>query len=170
MSDARIKPIQIRFNSQYSKYFDAIYNSQLKNRKSDTGQVETDRPMLSPRDGTTIIGDTLTLAWNIATAYTIGQYVSYLNVIYKASANNTGSTPPSANWTIVTKGTSKQFFYTDRSGTRRHYKVFDDVLYYLSVSTWTSLGNIGTTDVEFANHRVPLNNSGADSTQYTTTT
>ncbi len=77
MEDVKIKPIQIRFNSQYSKYFDAIYNSQLSNRKSDTGQVETDRPMMRPRDGTTRIGDTLTPDWNISTAYTTGQYVSH---------------------------------------------------------------------------------------------
>lgn len=71
MSDAKIKSIQIRFNTQYSKYFDAIYNSQLSNRKSDTGQIETDRPMLGPRSGTSRIGNSLILDWNIATAYSI---------------------------------------------------------------------------------------------------
>jgi hypothetical protein len=37
--------------------------------------------------------------WNSATTYTIGQVVQYLNVIYYCSTGNTGSTPPSGNWT-----------------------------------------------------------------------
>jgi len=167
MSDAKIKPIQIRFNTQYSKYFDAIYNSQLSNRKSDTGQIETDRPMLGPRAGTSRVGNSLILDWNIATAYSIGDIVAYEWVSYKALAANTWSTPPSTNWEIFTDGTSKEYFYTDRAWVRRQYRVFNKILYWLSNDTWLSLGSVGTNDVDFQNHRVPLNSSWLDSTSRT---
>ena len=69
MLDPVIKPIKIRFNTDYSKYFDVIQNCQLSNRKSDTGQIETDRPMIGPRNGTSRVGNSLVHDWDIATAY-----------------------------------------------------------------------------------------------------
>lgn len=39
--------------------------------------------------------------WNSATNYTVGQYALRNGVVYQAVANNTNSTPPSANWTAV---------------------------------------------------------------------
>lgn len=169
MPDVNIRPLQIRFNSQYSKYFDAIYNCQLSNRISDTWQVETDRPMIWPREWTRMVWNTLAPAWNGTTTYTTWQYVSYNWLIYKAISWSTWSAPPWASWSMITTWTSKQFFYTDRTWNRRHYKVFDNILYYLNWNTWTSLWDIWVTDVEFANHRVPLNNNWLDSSNHTVT-
>ena len=87
--------------------------------------------------------------------------------MYKATAGSTGSTPPSANWTVFTGGTSKTYFYVDRNRVSRQFRAFDNNLYYLNGSTWTSLKAIGTVDIEFSTQRVPMNTSGADSTQYT---
>ena len=71
MVEDNIGNLEIRFNESTSKYFDAIYNSKLSNRKQDIGQIETDRPQLGPRDGTTRVGSVLAPDWNIATAYSI---------------------------------------------------------------------------------------------------
>lgn len=167
MLDPVIKPIKIRFNTDYSKYFDVIQNCQLSNRKSDTGQIETDRPMIGPRNGTSRVGNSLVHDWDIATAYILWDIVAYEWVTYKATGGSTGSTPPSVNWEIFDEGTSKEYFYTDRVGVRRQYRVFNHILYWLNVDTWTSLGDIWTNDVEFANHRVPLNQNWLDSTSRT---
>lgn len=51
--------------------------------------------------------------------------------MYKATAGSTGSTPPSANWAVFTDGTSKQYFSVDRLGVSRHFRAFNNKLYYL---------------------------------------
>lgn len=42
---------------------------------------------------TTYVEALLRPAWNVATAYTIGQQVTYENAVWQATANHTGSTP-----------------------------------------------------------------------------
>lgn len=161
------KPIQIRFGEKYSQFFDEIVNCELANRKSDNGFTEQEKPMIKPRPGSTRTGNTLVPSWDIATAYTTGQIVAYSNIMYKALSGSTGSTPPSANWSVFTGGTSKTYFYVDRNRVSRQFRAFNNNLYYLNGSTWTSIKAIGTVDIEFSTQRVPMNASGADSTQYT---
>ena len=161
------KPIQVRFGEKYSQFFDEIINCELANRKSDSGFIEQEKPMIKPRPWSTRIGNTLVPSWDVATAYVLWDIVAYGNVMYKASAGSTGSTPPSANWTVFTEWTSKQYFYIDRNRVSRHFRAFNNNLYYLNGSTWTSIKAIGTVDIEFSTQRVPMNASGADSTNYT---
>ena len=167
MVEEQKKPIQIRFGEKYSQFFDEIVNCELANRKSDQGFTEENQPMLKPRPWTVRVGNTLAPSWDVATAYVTGNIVSHNSVMYKATAGSTGSTPPSANWTVFTGGTSKTYFYVDRNRVSRQFRAFDNNLYYLNGSTWTSLKAIGTVDIEFSTQRVPMNTSGADSTQYT---
>lgn len=80
-------------------------------------------------------------------------------VNYKCILGHTNQTPPNVTyWTVFTTGNGKEIFYTDRLGTRRHYRTFDNQLYYLNGSTWTSLASIGTTDVDFSIQKVPVLN------------
>lgn len=51
-----------------------------------------------------------------------------------------------------------QFFYTDKSFVRRHYRTFNNNIYYLNGSTWTILKAVGTNDVDFSQQRVPMLN------------
>lgn len=150
------KPIQIRFGEKYSQFFDEIINCELANRKSDGWFIEQDKPMIKPRPGTIRTGNTLTPSWDVATAYVIGDIVTYNNVMYKATAWSTWSTPPSANWTVFTWGTSKQYFSIDRLGVSRHFRAFNNKLYYLLWTTWTFLKDIGTVDIEFSSQRAPV--------------
>lgn len=62
------------------------------------------------------------------------------------------------------------FFFTDRSGTRRAYRAFNNNLYYLNGTTWTLIKAIGTNDVEFSQQRVPFTTSGTLNTEYTVAT
>ena len=40
--------------------------------------------------------------WNIATAYVLNDYVSYVNNVYRCSvASSTGNTPPGTDWTLI---------------------------------------------------------------------
>lgn len=80
-------------------------------------------------------------------------------VNYKCILGHTNQTPPNVTyWTVFTTGNGKEIFYTDRLGTRRNYRTFDNQLYYLNGSTWTSLASIGTTDVDFSIQKVPVLN------------
>ena len=153
------KTIQIRFNAKYSNFFDEVFNCDLSNRTSDSGLIEKDRPMLRPRPGTWRVGDTLITTWSAATAYVIGNIVTLNGVNYKCILGHTNQTPPNVTyWTVFTTGNGKEIFYTDRLGTRRNYRTFDNQLYYLNGSTWTSLASIGTTDVDFSIQKVPVLN------------
>jgi len=161
--------ISIRFNEKSRGYFDTIENAELSNRKQDTGLVELDRPMLRPRAGTVRYGSVVIATWNIATAYLTWDYVVHDDIVYVANAGSTGSTPPSANWDVVTSPSqSKLFFYTDRLGVRRAYRVFNNTLQYSTGSTWTNLTAVGTNSVEFSIQRVPVNTTGLDSISRTT--
>lgn len=153
------KPIQIRFNEKYSNFFDEVFNCALSNRTSDSGFIEKDRPMLRPRAGTLRLGDPLITSWSSATVYVIGNIITLNDIYYKCILGNTSQTPPNATyWSIFTGGSGKEAFYTDRLGTRRNYRTFDNQLYYLNSSTWTSLASIGTVDVDFSTQKVPVLN------------
>ena len=163
------KTISIKFSERYSNFFDSIFNCEIWNRKSDIGLIEKDRPMLKPRMGTIRIWNEIVGDWSNVTAYVIGDYVVSGWLVYKCSANNTNSLPPSANWTLVTSpGQSKWFFYTDRKWNRRLYRVWDNTLQYLNWSTWTTLKAVATNEVEFSIQRVPINviNDWSASTTY----
>jgi len=164
------KTITIRFTEKFANYFDTIFNCQIKNRVSDQWLIERDRPMLAPRDGTSRLWNEIIKDWSSSTAYVIGDYVILDDVTYKCNANHTNQTPPNASyWDVVTSpGQSNGFFYTDRTWTRRHYRVFDENLQYLNGSTWTNIKTLTSNDVEFSIQRVPLNTSWADSTSRTT--
>lgn len=95
--------IKVRFNDSYSEYFDELINVQITNRKSDTGLIEKNRPMLRPRAGSYRVGNELISTWSSTTAYIIGDVVEYSGIQYEATAPSTNSQPPSANWTVVTK-------------------------------------------------------------------
>lgn len=162
------KNITIRFTEKFANYFDSIYNCQIKNRLSDQWLIEKDRPMLAPRDGTSRLWNEIIKDWSAATAYIVGDYVILDDITYICVLNHTNQTPPNVTyWTVVTPGQSKWFFYTDRLGTRRHYRVFDNNLQYLNSTTWTNINTLTSNDVEFSVQRVPLNTSGADSTSRT---
>ena len=153
------KQIQIRFNDKYSNFFDEVFNSDLSNRTSDSGFIEKERPMLRPRQGTLRSGSTIISSWSSATAYVTWDIVTLNGINYKCILGHTNFTPPNLTyWVIFTGGNGKQIFYTDRLGTRRHYRAFDDQLYYLNGGTWTSLASIGTTDVDFSTQKVPVLN------------
>jgi hypothetical protein len=52
---------------------------------------------------------------------------------------------------------SQQYFYTDKSGIRRHYRVFDNKLYYLNpTNDWESILDVATNDVTYNSLRVPI--------------
>lgn len=155
VEDAK-KPIQVRFGEKYSQFFDEIINCELANRKSDRGFIEVEKPMLKPRPWSSRVGNTLCPSWDIATAYTTGDIVAYENIMYKASAGSTWSTPPSANWTVFTWWTSKTYFYVDRNRVSRQFRAFNNNLYYLNGATWTFLKSIGTVDIEFSTQRAPV--------------
>ena len=79
--------------------------------------------------------------------------------MYRCKSAHTNQTPPNTTyWDVFTGGSSKLFFSTDRQGQRRAYRAFNNNLYYLNGSTWTLLGALGTTDVEFSTQRVPMLN------------
>ena len=162
------KTITVRFTEKFANYFDTIFNCQIKNRPADIWLIDRDKPMLSPRDWTSRLWNTIINDWNSATAYTTGNYVILNDITYICILNHTNQTPPNVTyWTVVTPGQSKWFFYTDRAGTRRHYRVFDNNLQYLNSTTWTNIKTLTSNDVEFSTQRVPLNTSGADSTSRT---
>jgi hypothetical protein len=122
--------------------------------------IETDKPMVRPRYGSYRIGDTKITTWLISTAYSIGDIVEYNGTQYKATAAHTGSTPPSANWSLVTLGNTDAIFYTDRTRTRRQYRVFDNKLWYLNGTTWTSIKDLQTSKVHLQIQRIPMLFSG----------
>lgn len=153
------KPVQIRFNDKYSNFFDEVLNCDLSNRTSDSWFIEKDRPMLRPRPGTLRTWDPLITSWSAATSYVIGNIVTLNGVNYKCILGNTNQSPPNVTyWSVFTTGSGKEIFYTDRLGVRRHYRTFDNQLYYLNGSTWTSLASIGTIDVDFSIQKVPVLN------------
>jgi hypothetical protein len=162
--------VQVRFNEKTRNFFDELINCDLGNRKSDQGFIEVDRPMLKPRNGSTRVGNELISDWSSSTTYVVGDIVVYNDVLYKCSTWHTNSAPPSANWTVFTGWTSKLFFFTDRAWIRRAYRVFNNKLYYLNWATWTFLKDIGTTDIEFSQQRVPFTTSGSLNTEYTVPT
>lgn len=159
--------IKVRFNDSYSEYFDELINVQITNRKSDTGLIEKNRPMLRPRAGSYRVGNELISTWSSTTAYIIGDVVEYSGIQYEATAPSTNSQPPSANWTVVTKWNSDGIFYTDRTRTRRFYRVWNNKLWYLNSTTWTSIKDLQTNNVKLQIQRVPLNISGSAPTTYT---
>jgi hypothetical protein len=114
--------------------------------------------MIKPRSGTVLVGNTQISDWSAITAYSIGDVVLSSDIMYRCTVANTNSLPPSANWEVYVQTIKKQFFYTDKSFTRRHYKTFNNNLYYLNGSTWTLLKAIDTNDVEFSQQRVPVLN------------
>jgi len=142
MVEDKPQVIQVRFNKTYAKFFDEFFNCELSNRAADTGFLEVDRPKLGPRRGSLRVGDPLITDWSAVTAYIIGDVVISNGIMYRCGTAHTNSLPPSANWTTFTGGTSKQFWYTDRQGSRRLFRAFNSRLYYLNGSTWTSLGDI----------------------------
>ncbi len=150
--------IQVRFNKTYAKFFDEFFNCELSNRAADSGFIETDRPKLGPRRGSTRIGNPLVNDWSSATSYVIGDVVVLWGVMYRCTTMHTNSQPPSANWAVFTGRTSKQFWYTDRQWVRRVFRAFNNILYYLNGATWTSLWDIGTTSIEFSTQKVPMLN------------
>ena len=163
------KNITIRFTEKFANYFDYIFNCQIKNRLSDQWLIDRDRPQLSPRDWTSRIGNEIIKDWSSVTAYVTWDYVILSDIIYKCTSNHTNQTPPNASyWAVSTPSQSKWFFYTDRAGTRRQYRVFDLALQYLNWTTWTTIKTLTSNDVEFSTQRVPLNVSGTDSTSRTT--
>lgn len=132
MVENKPSEIQIRFNEKYSNYFDEVFNCDLSNRASDIGFTERDRPMLRPRPGSTRVGNTIIGTWSSVTAYVIGDLVVRDSVIYRCILGHTNQQPPNVTyWTVVTPSGGKQIFYTDRLRNRRHYRVFNDTLYYL---------------------------------------
>lgn len=152
------KPITIKFNERYSNYFDSISNAEIWNRKSDIWLIEKDRPKLGPRAWTSRVWNGIVWDWSSSTAYVVGDYVVSSWVIYKCTTGHTNSQPPSANWLAITApGQSKWFFYTDRKGVRRLYRVWDKNLQYLNGITWTNLKVVSTNDTEMSIQRVPLN-------------
>jgi len=152
------KTITIKFNEKYSNYFDTIFNAEIGNRKSDIGLIEKDRPMIKPRLGTSRVWDSVIKTWSNATAYVIWDYVVSNSLVYKCTVNNTNSIPPSANWSLVSSPEqSKWFFYTDRKGSRRLYRVFDGILQYLNVATWTNLKTGVPNTAEMSVQRLPMN-------------
>jgi len=152
------KTITIKFNERYSNYFDTIFNSEIGNRKSDIGLIEKDRPQIWPRPGTSRVGSTVIGTWSNATAYVVGDYVVYNSLVYKCATGHTNSVPPSANWTLITSpGQSKGFFYTDRKGTRRLYRVFDGTLQYMNGTIWTNLKTGVPNTAEMSIQRLPMN-------------
>jgi len=152
------KTITIKFNERYSNYFDTIFNAEIGNRKSDIGLIEKDRPMIRPRLGTSRVWSTVIGTWSSATTYVVGDYVVYNSLVYKCSTGNINSVPPSANWALITSpGQSKGFFYTDRKGTRRLYRVFDGTLQYMSGTTWNNLKTGVPNTAEMSIQRLPMN-------------
>jgi hypothetical protein len=91
-------------------------------------------------------------------------------VQYQATSANLNSQPPSANWSVVTKGNADAIFYTDRARVRRHYRVFDKKLWYLNSNTWTSIKTLQTDSVKLQVQRIPMMLSGGTPTEYTTGT
>lgn len=163
-----MRTIKIRFNEWYAGFFDELLNVSLSNRNSDSWFIEKDRPMLWPRMWSYRIGNKLITAWNIATAYAIGDIVFLSWVQYKATSAHTGSQPPSANWAIVTKGNTDALFYTDRLKVRRNYRVFDNKLWYLNSNVWTSIKDLQTDSVKLQVQRIPVLFGGGTPTEYTT--
>lgn len=162
------KNITIRFTEKFANYFDYIFNCKIQNRLSDQWLIDRDRPQLAPRDWTSRVGNEIIKDWAASTAYVTWDYVILSGIIYKCTNNNTNQTPPNgAFWAVSTPSQSKGFFYTDRAGTRRQYRVFDYALQYLNSTTWTTIKTLTSNDVEFSTQRVPLNVSGADSTSRT---
>lgn len=159
-----LKSIQVKFNEKFSNYFDFIENSAISNRLGDRWFTDLDKPMLWPRPGTKRVGNALIVAYTNRT-YSQWNYVKYSNKIFKA-LRDTSSTPPSWDWQEVTPFMqSVQFFYTDRTRKRRHYRVFDKNLYYLSdANQWEKIRDVGTNDVWFQVVKIPvnLNNSNPD--------
>lgn len=162
--------LPIRFNSNYSENFDEIINCQITNRKSDSGLIDRNKPMLRPRAGSYRIGNELISTYVSTTAYAIWDFVEYQGVTYKALAATTGSTPSSTNvnWSVVTQWNVDGIFYTDRSRTRRMYRVWNKKLWYLNGTTWTQLKDLQTDSVKLQIQRLPINLSWALPTSYTT--
>lgn len=169
VENKRISYISVLFNEKYANFFDIMENGSIGNRKSDVWFIEMNRPMYWPRNGTIRVGDTLVKDY-VAWSYTTWKYVVSGGIIYKANATTT-SAPPHATWDIVSWNLqSNIYFYTDKDGNRRQYRVFDKNFMYLNSSNvWTTLKDVGTNDVDFAQHKVPVNLNGSDSTVYTST-
>ena len=53
---------------------------------------------------------------------------------------------------------------------RRHYRVFDNKLWYLNVNTWTSIKDLQTDKVKLQVQRIPVLFAGGTPTEYTTGT
>ena len=153
-----VKPIQIRFGKNIANYFDEIENVDIGNRKSDAWLIETDRPMIKPRAGTTRVWNNQAPIWSSSTAYSVWDVVFSDGILYRCTTWHTNSLPPSANWATYEQTTGNQFFYTGKQNVRRHYKVFNNGLYYLNSTTWTLLKDIGTNEVDFSQQRVPVLN------------
>lgn len=161
-----IRYIPVKFNEKFANFFDIMQNGDISNRKSDTGYIEKDRPMFWPRRGSLRVGDTLINDW-VAGSYNTGKYVVRSGVVYRANLL-TSNPPPHADWTIVSWDMqSNLFFYTDVSQNRMMFRVFDQNLYYLNGSTWTNIKALGTNQVDFTQHKVPVNAWWADSTSRT---
>lgn len=164
--------LPIRFNSNYSENFDEIINCQITNRKSDSGLIDRNKPMIRPRAGSYRIGNELISTYVSTTAYAIWDFVEYLWVTYKALAATTGSTPSSTNvnWSVVTQWNVDGIFYTDRARVRRMYRVWNKKLWYLNGTTWTQIKDLQTDSVKLQVQRIPMMLSGGTPTEYTTGT
>lgn len=75
-------------------------------------------------------------------------------------------------WNTLTwwEWTSQQFFYTDFNRVRRHYRWYNNKLYYLdtSDSTWKSIWNFSWNDFKFNTVKLPLNVNLSVPNTYTT--
>lgn len=163
-----IQTIRVRFSDRHAGFFDEMINVALSNRKSDSWFIEKDRPMLWPRPWSYGIGNKIITSWSASTSYSIGDIVFLSGKQYKATAANTNSQPPSANWTEVLKWNTDAIFYTDRNRVRRHYRVFDNKLWYLNSNTWTSIKDLQTDNVKLQVQRIPVLFAGGTPTEYTT--
>lgn len=168
MAVEKLQTIKIRFEQWYGGFFDELINVRLSNRKSDSGFIDKENPMLRPRYGSYRVGNEIIKTWDSTTAYNINDIVEYSGVQYKALASNTNSAPPNANWSQVLLGNTDAIFYTDRSRVRRHYRVFDNKLWYLNAWVWTSIKDLWTSSVKLQVQRIPMMLAGGTPTEYTT--
>lgn len=69
-----------------------------------------------------------------------------------------------AGWT----GTSKQFFYTDFTRVRWHYRWYNNKLWYNNAGTWTDIWTFSGIDMNFNVVKLPLKTDWTTPTTYTT--
>ncbi len=65
-------------------------------------------------------------------------------------------------------GTSRQFFYTDFAKVRRHYRGYNNHLYYNNSWTWTDIWTFSGNDLNFNTVKLPLMINWSTPTTYTT--